>query len=88
MDTIHYVSKFTYFSGKKVSEKYGNILNVMDAHINYIARNDENVYTFNLDKDKWVSRVKDEVKRRWDSRVALKFNMALPVTVNKNNVKR
>lgn len=86
METIHYISDFTYFSGKKVSGKYGNVLNALKEHIKYIGRKAENVFTFNLDLKDWIGKAKSEIRKRWDSRVALKFVMALPLETNSENV--
>jgi len=89
METIHYISDFTWFSGKKVSVKYGNILNVLKAHISYIIRlkkDVDNVFTFNLNIKDWLDKAKREISKRYDSRVALKFVIALPVNTNENNV--
>ena len=86
METIHYISDFTYFSGKKVSGKYGNVVNAIREHIMYIGRKAEGVFTFNLDINEWIEKAKSEIRKRWDSRVALKFVMALPLEVNEENV--
>jgi len=86
METIHYISDFTYFSGKKVSPKYGNVLNALREHIRYIARKEQGVFTFNLNPKGWLEKAKTEILKRWDSRVALKFVMALPLNTNQENV--
>ena len=86
MEAIHYVSDFTFFSGKKVSNKYGNVLNALQKHIRYIARKEQGVFTFNLNPRSWLEKAKSEILRRWDSRVALKFVMALPLNTNQENV--
>ena len=86
METIHYISDFTYFSGKKVSSKYGNVINAIREHIRYIGRKTQGVFTLNLDVNEWVERAKSEIRKRWDSRVALKFVIALPLETNRENV--
>ena len=86
METIHYISDFTYFSGKKVSSKYGNVINAIREHIRYIGRKAEGVFTLNLNVNEWVERAKSEIRKRWDSRIALKFVMALPLETNEKNV--
>jgi len=87
MEAIHYISDFTYFSGRKVSRKYGNVLNALREHIRYISRKEKGVFTFNLNVKDWLERAKTEILKRWDSRIALKFVMALPSSVNEQNVK-
>ena len=86
METIHYISDFTYFSGRKVSSKYNNVLEVLEAHIGYIGRKAKNIFTFNLNLETWLERAKREIRKRWDSRVALKFVMALPLETKPENV--
>jgi len=81
METIHYISDFTYFSGKKVSGKYGNVITALRKHIEYIGRKAENIFTFNLNVNEWIKKAKSEIQKRWDSRVALKFVMALLFSV-------
>ena len=86
METIHYISDFTYFSSKKVSGKYRDVISAIREHIKYIGRKAEGVFTLNLDVNEWVERAKSEIRKRWDSRIALKFVMALPLETNKKNV--
>jgi len=87
VETIHYVSDFVYFSGRKVSTKYGSVIEALRSHIKYISRKAKGVKTFNLNINDWVERAKNEIVKRWDSRVALKFVMALPLEVNEQNSK-
>ncbi len=86
METIHYISDFTYFSGRKVSSKYGNVIDALKSHIKYISRKTEGVFTYNLNLKTWIEKAKKEIRKRWDSRVALKFVMALPLEVNPENL--
>jgi hypothetical protein len=86
MNTIHYISDFKYFSGRKVNGKYSNVVDALRAHLRYIGRKAEGVFTFNLNINDWVKKAKEEIKKRWDSRVALKFVIALPTIVKEKDV--
>lgn len=86
METIHYISDFTYFSGRKVKGKYRDVIHALREHIKYIGRKAENVFTFNLNPSEWIEKAKKEIAKRWDSRVALKFVMALPLETDKENI--
>jgi hypothetical protein len=86
MNTIHYISDFKYFSGRKVNGKYSNVVDALRAHINYIGRKAKGVFTFNLNINDWIEKAKDEIKKRWDSRVALKFVIALPTVIREKDV--
>lgn len=87
MVVIHQISDFKYFSNKQtLGSKYPDVHKALRAHIKYITRKDPNVVAFNLEPEKWLKWSKDEVSKRWDSRVALKFNISLPVDATKDNV--
>jgi hypothetical protein len=90
---IHYIGDFTYFSNRKTTGKYEDVIHALRSHIRYIAGMNrrtgrENVITVNLDIQRWIEKAKEEVKKRWDSRVAVKFVMALPVDADKENAER
>jgi len=87
-ETIHYISDFTYFSERKTKGKFDNVLQALRAHIKYITRKAEGIITDNLDLKDWLDKAKREIAKRWDSRVALKFTMALPQDVNEQNAER
>jgi hypothetical protein len=88
MEAIHYISDFVYFSGRKVGGKYGNVLDALRAHIKYISRKTDGVLTFNLNPKNFLNKAKNEITKRWDSRVALKFVMALPLETNEKNAEK
>ncbi len=71
-ETIHYTGRFDYITDE------GHLKQV----IRYITRNfkiSENLTTLNKDKlDLWIERSKYEKSKRKDSRLALRFYLALP----------
>ena len=76
METIHFISDFKYFSARQLSPSYKSVWHSLLCHINYISRKGSEVH--NLSKEVWKERVSLETQKRWDSRVALSFVMALP----------
>ena len=86
METIHYISDFKFFSGRHTGGKYETVIDALKSHIAYIGRKAKDVFTFNLDPKGWLDKAKSEIAKRWDSRVALKFVMALPLEVKAENV--
>jgi len=85
METIHYISDFKFYSQRHYRT---NVKYALLGYISYISREDENIFCFNLDKKKWKKRADEELKKRWDSRIALSFIMALPKDVNKDNIQK
>jgi len=86
LEAIHYISDFTFFSGRNTGGKYSSVIDALRSHFNYIGRNQEGVFRFNFDVKGFIEKAKEEIKKRWDSRVALKFVIALPLSVSKDNV--
>jgi len=86
MQAIHYISDFKFFSGRNTGGKYSSVVEALRAHLKYIGRDEKGVFKFNFDISSWLKRAREEIGKRWDSRVALKFVMALPYSVDENNV--
>lgn len=73
--TIHQISDFIWFSERKTSGKYGNVISALNSHIKYIENKATAVFN---SATKILAKAKEELQRRWDSRVALKFFIAVP----------
>jgi len=73
--TIHQIGDFVWFSERNTSGKYGSVISALQSHIEYVES--KAVAVFNSARN-ILSKAKEELKRRWDSRIALKFFMAVP----------
>ena len=77
---IRFFGDLTWFSQKSTKESYGSVVNALKSHIRYISnsKREDLLYTENLEFEKWKKLAEQETKKRWDSRVAGKFVIALP----------
>jgi hypothetical protein len=73
--TIHQIGDFGWFSERNTSGRYGDVLSALQAHIRYVE--DKATAVFNSARNIFA-KAKEELKKRWDSRVALKFFIAVP----------
>jgi len=73
--TIHQIGDFGWFSERKTKGKYGSVLQALRSHIKYIES--KAVASFNS-AENIFAKAKEELKKRWDSRIALKFFIAVP----------
>lgn len=86
MEVVDNIEVLGYFSPRKTKGKYRNVWEAIKAHLNYISRNEAGVYTYNMNKDIWKERVRAELSKRKDARIALKFVFALPRDTDEKKV--
>jgi len=84
-ECIHFISDFNWYSQRRYKT---DLKKALKAHMDYVTRKEDGIICFNFDKKLWMERVEYELKKRWDSRVALSFIMALPQDVNKDNIQK
>ena len=73
-----FVSDVKMFSGRSSAPSYGNVLNAVRSHLNYLVNHD--VVDASFEK-KDIKRIVADLKQyqtRWDARVGGKFFMSLP----------
>jgi len=74
--TIHQTGKFAWFSERATKgSSYRSVFDALRAHIRYIE--EKAVATFNS-AARIFGFAKEELRRRWDARIALKFWIAVP----------
>lgn len=73
-----------WFSERSTSDGYRDVKHALYAHIRYIAREREDlVHKEGLDWETWKQLSEQELGKRWDSRIAGKFCLALPNELSK-----
>lgn len=74
--TIHQVGDFGWFSERKTaSSKYSSVVSALKAHIRYVESKATAVFN---SASNILAKAKEELQKRWDSRIALKFWIAVP----------
>jgi len=74
--TIHQIGDFGWFSEKKtIGSSYRNVLHALREHIKYVEKKAELIFG---SVSQIFAKAKSELEKRWDSRVALKFWVAVP----------
>ena len=73
--TIKQIGDFVWFSERNTKKSYKNVIHALKTHISYITRK-ASAITGNVEDI--IQKAKEELKTRWDSRVALKFYVAVP----------
>jgi len=76
--TIAVHTDLSWFSKRATGGKYASAKEALAAHIDYILRKEECVYSFNLDKKDWLKRADEYVQKRADSKIAGKKMFVLP----------
>ena len=76
METIHSIGDFGWFSQKKTAPSYGSVFKALKAHYRYVKSKASAFWNDNFKA--LLSKGKEEIAKRWDSRIALKFWVAVP----------
>jgi len=80
--TIHQIGDFGWFSERKTaSSQYSSVISALKAHIRYVESKATAVFN---SASNILAKAKEELKKRWDSRIALKFWIAVPKDWNEN----
>jgi len=74
--TIHQIGDFGWFSERKTAKsQYANVISALKSHIRYVESKATAVFN---SASQILAKAKAELRKRWDSRVALKFWIAVP----------
>lgn len=73
-----FVSDVKMFSGRSSAPSYGNVLNAVRAHLNYLVNHDVVDASFEKKDIKNIVADLKQYQTRWDARVGGKFFMSLP----------
>jgi len=76
--TIAVHTDLSWFSKRSTKGKYASAKEALAAHISYILREEECVFSYNLNKTEWLRRADEYVQKRADSKIAGKKMFALP----------
>jgi len=76
--TIAVHTNLAWFSKRATKGRYTSAKEALAAHISYVLREEECVYSFNLDKKDWLKRADEYVQKRADSKIAGKKMFVLP----------
>lgn len=80
--TIHQIGDFGWFSERKTAgSQYSSVISALKAHIRYLESKATAVFN---SASNILAKAKVELKKRWDSRVALKFWIAIPKDWNED----
>ena len=74
--TIHAIGDFGWFSQRNTAPSYGSVIRALYSHYRYVKSKASAVWNDNFLHIFW--RAKAELRKRWDSRIALKFWIAVP----------
>jgi len=74
--TIHAIGDFGWFSQRKTAPSYSSVFSALKAHYRYIRSKASAFWNDNFKA--LLLKAEREVAKRWDSRVALKFWVAVP----------
>jgi len=76
MEAIHQIAGFNWFSERKtLNSAYRNVLEALSHHIAYVKNKASAILG---DTSLLFEKAKQELSKRWDSRIALKFFIAVP----------
>lgn len=81
---IHYVSDFKWYSNKSLPASYKSVIEQFSRHLNYVRN--KATYISNENYKNLFEFAYERLQKRYDSRIALSFHIALPNS-QKNNKK-
>ena len=76
--TIAVHTDLSWFSRRATKGRYTSAKEALAAHISYVLRKEECVFSYNLDKKQWLQKADEYIQKRVDSKIAGKKMFALP----------